>query len=748
MTEEQRMEEGRRMFQIFAARMFEQRVLTAYKEKVAAERQEKLIQELEDEGKLAEQKKAKKAKDAQKKKEKALQKKLALAEEKAKREAEKAAEEQALREAEAKKVEEARLKAEEKRKKREAQKKAEEEERLKKEAEKLRRLQEQRERQAEQERKAREAKERERQQKEQQRQKEKEAKEAKEREAKEKREKQEREKKEQDAKAKAAEEARRAEQLAQQASTQQRKPSHPVPIPIPSSLHSAQSHASPHVAVATPVLPKAPTPSRPTQILQRDHSTVPQTPKLGKSSDSSPNPSTPLQTSPGPPGTQGRSQPQPILHHPQATSPMHAALKSPPNAFPSPFLGMQPGGINGFPGMPIAPSFGSRVAHDQMFSHPPPIGGQYRPPMGPSGMNMYPGMGIPPPQGRGFPVPHPPPGFGQPIPNGAMAGFPISKENNAPQTHSRQQSGSFDKPSLDSPATQPIGAARPAPIGRLSSVVHGQRSNDVDELTNQLGSSALLDDNDEPIVPPTNNRRASGAPPGPTNRQSFSPMSNAPFPMDAPGGGGFPTPLGYNVNTWGAAPMTNPFGPPSLPGSYGHTHGLGGWGGAPASLGYGSGMGGPGIPHRGSAPRSIAQRLMICRACRNLEASTGGEKYHSIDALRAEIERMTTLSTTPITPSGGGTSEQISNMQILDLCDTEGNPNNGGGFFDIKEDGQGRPMIRFEADLPSPPLKRGGGNGAGFGDIGSPVQGVGSVVGGRWGSVGAGGGGGAGVGSF
>src|ERR1700722_9254955 len=42
MSEEQRMEEGRRMFQIFAARMFEQRVLTAYKEKVAKERQQKL----------------------------------------------------------------------------------------------------------------------------------------------------------------------------------------------------------------------------------------------------------------------------------------------------------------------------------------------------------------------------------------------------------------------------------------------------------------------------------------------------------------------------------------------------------------------------------------------------------------------------------------------------------------------------------------------------------------------------------
>ena len=34
MTEEQRLEEGKRMFQMFAAKMFEQRVLTAYREKV------------------------------------------------------------------------------------------------------------------------------------------------------------------------------------------------------------------------------------------------------------------------------------------------------------------------------------------------------------------------------------------------------------------------------------------------------------------------------------------------------------------------------------------------------------------------------------------------------------------------------------------------------------------------------------------------------------------------------------------
>ena len=46
------MKEGRRMFQIFAARMFEQRVLTAYREKVALERKKKLLEELDDESRV------------------------------------------------------------------------------------------------------------------------------------------------------------------------------------------------------------------------------------------------------------------------------------------------------------------------------------------------------------------------------------------------------------------------------------------------------------------------------------------------------------------------------------------------------------------------------------------------------------------------------------------------------------------------------------------------------------------------
>lgn len=70
MTEEQKMEEGKRMFSIFAARMFEQRVLQAYREKVAQERQLQLLRELEDEDKMTKEREAKKQTQNQKKKDK------------------------------------------------------------------------------------------------------------------------------------------------------------------------------------------------------------------------------------------------------------------------------------------------------------------------------------------------------------------------------------------------------------------------------------------------------------------------------------------------------------------------------------------------------------------------------------------------------------------------------------------------------------------------------------------------------
>ncbi|KAI8897523.1 salt tolerance down-regulator-domain-containing protein [Globomyces pollinis-pini] len=82
LTDQQRMEEGRRMFQIFAAKMFEQRVLTAYREKAAEARAAKLVQELEEE----EQQKKLKEKNKKLKAEKEREKQRAL---KQKQEAEK-----------------------------------------------------------------------------------------------------------------------------------------------------------------------------------------------------------------------------------------------------------------------------------------------------------------------------------------------------------------------------------------------------------------------------------------------------------------------------------------------------------------------------------------------------------------------------------------------------------------------------------------------------------------------------------
>ncbi|KAF9458117.1 salt tolerance down-regulator-domain-containing protein [Collybia nuda] len=160
MTEEQKMEEGKRMFSIFAARMFEQRVLQAYREKVAQERQLQLLRELEDEDKLSKEREAKKQTQNQKKKDKKRQQKQAKDEERAQKAQEKAAEEAAAKAKQAAMEEENKKKREEERARREANKKAAEEERLRKEEEKRKRVQEEKEREAERERKKREKEER------------------------------------------------------------------------------------------------------------------------------------------------------------------------------------------------------------------------------------------------------------------------------------------------------------------------------------------------------------------------------------------------------------------------------------------------------------------------------------------------------------------------------------------------------------------------------------------------------------
>ncbi|KAI8666042.1 Stress response protein NST1 [Fusarium keratoplasticum] len=690
MTEEQRMEEGRRMFQIFAARMFEQRVLSAYKEKVAKERQQKLLEELEDENRLVEQQKAKKAKNAQKKKDKAAQKKQAQAEERARKEAEKAAEEAARQEAEKQRIAQQKARSEEKRKQKEAYKKAEEEARLRKEAERQR----QREKQAEQERKAREAKEKEKKLKEEQRQREKEAREQKEREAQERKDKQDRDKREKEARAakaqKEAQAAREAKEklkeekaAAHKAATQASQPlqipkrgqQHPVSIPtaLPQHPPNPNSYASPKIPVATPVIPKAPTPMRPRTMSQQQDTAPTSSSASQSASATSQNPSphslTPAHMSPGPIGQRksSASTTATTSQHSHSVSPTNAQsrIASQPIGFQMPPMGIQPP-----PGLTHAPpGFPNRIPHEAMF---------------PPGFRHSPNVMMPPPgihgaPGRGFPpASMPPPGFHQAGDQFGMGGFPMPKDV-PPPVHTRQSSGQFDIPP---PTAQPIG--RPAPIGRPGSVSMGRMPDDLDDETTHLGSRALLED-DEPLASDVNPASLRNQPPGfPTGPFMPSGYPMAHNPWGPPAGGTFPPP-GFGNPGWGA-----PSAPP------------------------GFGMGSP-VPSmsaiRSTAPaRHVAVRQMLCQACKALGGSGDSEGFIDLSTIKSQIDDMT--------------GDNISEIDLLNLCETEGSPSNGGGAFDLKRDvdGSGKHRVRWQPD-PSdgfnPQYRAVGAPG----EIGSPLMG-------------------------
>ncbi|KAI6779333.1 stress response protein nst1-like protein [Emericellopsis cladophorae] len=646
MTEEQRMEEGRRMFQIFAARMFEQRVLSAYKEKVAKERQAKLLEELEEENRKEDEQKARKAKAAAKKKEKAAEKKKQAAEEKARKEAEKAAEEAARFEAEERRIAEQRQRAEEKRKQKEAQKKAEEEARLKKEAERQRKLHEQRERQAEQERKAREAKERERKLKEEQKLKEKEAREQREREAIERKEKQERDKREKEARsAKALKEAQEAKeargrakeerakeeqaskaqaqaqaQAQSQAQAQPQAPARQQSIVLPQHGSNPADYASPKVPVATPVIPNKITAAvRPRTLSQQQQDALGQSASTSHSSqEASPHPES--QSSPRPIGPQQRKESGSLTG-----SYPHTPVQMPP-------IGMAPP-----PGLshhgPPPPGF-------MMPSAPP----GFRPPMPPPGFNG--------PAGRVFsPVPMPPPGFG-PGPADQFA---------PPPTHHRQGSASFDVPLT--PA-QPIG--RPTPIGRPGSITRS--TGEQEKETEHLGSRALLDDEDDlesvPLVPEGNPGSLRTRPPGP---QPMGFAGQSPFADQ-----------GFNLahNPWGPSPVStagNPFGGPA---------GL--WSSPVVPNAFGMGSPAPMFGHARQPPTGpIALRSMVCQTCRELvsHGQSDAEGFIELPVLLGLIE------------DRYGKPE----YDLAGLLDTEGNASNGGGSFETKRV-RGTESVRWVPD--------------------------------------------------
>lgn len=743
MTEEQRMQEGRRMFQIFAARMFEQRVLQAYREKVARERQETLLRELQEDNDRELQKEQKKARDAQKKKDKKKAQQQMKAEEKAKKDAEMAAEEAAKTAEVEKKQEEQRRKKEEQRLKKEAEKKAQEEERQKKEAERLKRQQQERERQAEVERKAREQKAAEKKARDEAKKKEREEREAREKEVREKKALEEKERKDRDAKAKeeleAKERARKEEEAARAAAHPppilKRLPSTAAAVPLPPGLYKQASH-SPQVPVATPAIPKAPTPNKPRQTSrQGSHGSSPITPQSGPGKTTSPN--HPL----GPPGLKGpvqiltkppTSQPQnQIQPSQQAISPTGQVMP-PPGMSNGPFG--QPGFTNFPPGGPMMHGMNQRTPIAQnmpMFPHQPPQmnATQYRgfpPPMNGvppniNGANMM-------PIGRGF-SPEAPPGFqyqqpiGTPQTGNQMPPFTSAGRESLP-SHSRQQSGS-DKPYDPPPIAPPI--SRPAPIKRPASVKphepgeENEKTNaDVEDLTKHLGSKALLDDaEDEPIEPNSaETRRSSNQAASLTRGATFT----SPF---AP-----PTQLRsdpFGAATWGTPALGGFVPPPSLPtaNTWSATSPHQGWGASPFG-----GIGAPGMQGMHAAPpnqnrqrenqglqRPQYVRKLMCTACRQLSSKNPTlDGWHELSTVAREVDGLRSLNDAPIQlPELMGVAEN--KVGIL-----------GVGKFDVKHEGVNRTLIKFDEGpgaigAPHPPGGHEGAlGGLGVSGMGSPAQ--------------------------
>ena len=732
MTEEQRMQEGRRMFQIFAARMFEQRVMTAYREKVAEQRQQQLIEELLEEENRNEQRNAKKAREAQKKKDKKRLQRQAKEEEKARRDAEKAAEEAAAKAAQEKKHEEQRVKREEQRKKREAERKAQEEERARKEAEKHRRLQEERERHAEAERKQREQKEEKKKREEAKRKEKEERDQAREKKAKEEQERRMREqaKKDREIAARAEQEAK--ERAGKRDTSERPGPPGHIPLPNPQPQVSPSPLRSPYNPVATPAAPKVSTaPGRPRQpSYQSSHTSSPLSQPA--SSDFPFQPSISPRSFGQPPSAMGGrpGHQQPPLHHPQPSAPLSPLGRSNPPGFPS------LGGLSGPPGLP---GMGGRPLHPEMPMYSPnsAMVNPLRPFNGPGGIPAPPGInGVRPAgPGRGFPA-EPGPGLPFASHHGMPSAFPMQQAG-LPKTHTRQPSGSFQRSPLQ---TQAFPISRPSPIKRPPSTAqdqheasHASTQQEVDDLSTHLGSSALLDDADGPYRGALSQSLPGANAPGqlpPPSRASFqgslfteplgklrrlndqsrktNPLIGSKNGNLSAGNYGWGAPFGSSTlpgasSTWGPTATNGKLHSKQEDFGFDTEHYVGdGWPNAFASGGH----------SRGHTSRPVTIRLLVIQACKQLSSLSprlGAAGYHEVNMVLGQVQQLRS-----------STEPAISLNEMLDICDTEGNHQNGGGSFSIREDENGR-YVKFEPDTNS--AASGHRSSIVPGEIGSPIPG-------------------------
>lgn len=120
---------------------------------------------------------------------------------------------------------------------------------------------------------------------------------------------------------------------------------------------------------------------------------------------------------------------------------------------------------------------------------------------------------------------------------------------------------------------------------------------------------------------------------------------------------------------------------------------------------------GTGASHRTHASRPVAIRLLVIQAIRHLSSTASSEfapGFYEVNHLLDQVEQLKSPNDPAITLN-----------EMMDICDTEGSSQNGGGSFTIQEDGNGNRYVKFEPDSTSPLSSHRGS----FvpGDIGSPV---------------------------
>ena len=105
-------------------------------------------------------------------------------------------------------------------------------------------------------------------------------------------------------------------------------------------------------------------------------------------------------------------------------------------------------------------------------------------------------------------------------------------------------------------------------------------------------------------------------------------------------------------------------------------------------------------------------RLLVTQACRQLTASNLNKVengFHNVETVLRQVEQLKPANEGPI---------QLKEM--LDICDTEGNAQNGGGSFTVRIEGSRGTFVKFEADDNVSINSRGV---AAPGEIGSPLVG-------------------------